>query len=165
MPQSRSPPAGAAACFPTTRSPLPAWSAVSSYPPVPASLFLPKSTGEMLSKQIRPHSANQSPPGEESEYAQPFLFSLGMKGAGEGETDPRRMICALQQRLQISHRKICLVLLKERLNQTSRLFILKHICLLPRGCTKLRQGELQQLPFSGQPVPNFCSSHASTAHV
>lgn len=62
VPQSHSPPTGAAACFPTTHSPLPAWSAVSSYPPVPASLFLPKSTGEMLSKQIRPHSASKSPP-------------------------------------------------------------------------------------------------------
>lgn len=118
----------------------------------------------MLSKQIRPHSASKPPPAEVTKYVQPFLFSLGMEGAGKSRTNPRQMLCALWQRLQTSDRKICLVLLKERLNQTSRLFILKHICLLHQRCTKLRQGELPWLPLSGQLIPNLCRSRACAAH-
>lgn len=104
-----------------------------------------------------------SPSVEVTEYVQPFLLSLGMKGAENGQTNPRQIFCALQQWLQASHRKICLVLLRERLNQTSRLFILEHVC--STSTAGLRQGELQWLPFSGQPVPNLCSTRACVTHV
>lgn len=117
----------------------------------------------MLSKRIRPHSASKPPPAEVTEYAQPFHFGLSVKGAGKSWTNLRQMLCALWQRLQTSHRKICLVLLKEMLNQTSRLFIPKQVCLL--HLLHLRQGELHWPPFPGQPVPNFCSGGACTAHV
>ena len=44
----------------------------------------------MLSRWISP-----PPPAEITEYAQPIPFNLGMKGAGKGQTNPRKMLCAL----------------------------------------------------------------------
>lgn len=97
---------------------------------VPALISLPDVGGQDNSGvrthcSLRPFYSHTLPgqllPPQETvtEYATFFLLSHCMKGAGKGQTNPRRMLCMFLQQLPASSRKTCLVLLKASLDQSS----------------------------------------------
>lgn len=147
---------------PLLPGPLPAGSLVSSYPPVPASLSLPKSTREMLSNQIGPHSACKPPPAEVIEYAQPFLCSLRMKEAGKSQANPRQMLCtgALTAASNLPQENLpCFAETEAKSNQQ---VIYPETSLATSPVLHLRHSDR---PSLGQPVPDFCSGGAGVAQV